>query len=119
MNFIRRNKIILTTSFTGVSYILYKKEYQLNKYNKTKCLSNENSKHENSKNENSEYDNKNKKNQFYSYEEVKKHNKMNDVWVTYKNGVYNISNFVNNHPGGKGKNYVSCWRCHRPILEFV
>ena len=39
----------------------------------------------------------------YTYKEIKSHNKEGDVWVTYKNGVYDVSNFLNNHPGGKDK----------------
>lgn len=37
----------------------------------------------------------------YSLEEVAKHNKKeNRIWVTYKNGVYDITDYVSNHPGG-------------------
>ena len=37
----------------------------------------------------------------YSYEEVSKHDTIEKrVWVTYKDGVYDITNFVNIHPGG-------------------
>lgn len=39
----------------------------------------------------------------FTYDEVNTHNKENDVWVTYKDGVYDISKFVDNHPGGKAK----------------
>jgi len=39
----------------------------------------------------------------YTYDEVSKHNKENDAWVTYKNSVYDISKFIENHPGGKDK----------------
>lgn len=27
----------------------------------------------------------------------------NGIWVTYKEGVYDITNFVKKHPGGQGK----------------
>ena len=33
----------------------------------------------------------------YTYKEIKSHNKEGDVWVTYKNGVYDVSNFINNY----------------------
>jgi len=39
------------------------------------------------------------KESIYTYEEIAKHNKPNDLWVIYKNDVFNISYF-NNHPGG-------------------
>ena len=45
----------------------------------------------------------NSKPQKYSIEEVKKHNNKNDIWVTYKGFVYNITNFIDRHPGGEEK----------------
>ena len=44
-------------------------------------------------------DNKNKKNK-YSLDEVAKHNTKNDIWVTYYDKVYDVTNFINHHPGG-------------------
>ena len=43
-----------------------------------------------------------------SKEEIKKHNKINDLWVIYKNFVYDLTDFVDNHPGGKN-NIKSSW----------
>ena len=40
-------------------------------------------------------------NKYYTEEEVNNHNTPNDAWVTYKNKVYNITNFIDAHPGGK------------------
>ena len=37
----------------------------------------------------------------YTTEEVQKHNIEGDAWVTYKNKVYDITNFIEHHPGGK------------------
>lgn len=38
----------------------------------------------------------------FSYDEIMKHNNIkNGVWVTYKNKVYDVSNFLEIHPGGK------------------
>jgi len=34
-------------------------------------------------------------------EEVKKHNKANDAWVVLNGGVYDITSFISNHPGGE------------------
>ena len=45
-------------------------------------------------------DNKIKK---YSLDEVRKHNKIGDVWVTHNNKVYDISQFTKYHPGGEDK----------------
>ncbi|KAF7405175.1 hypothetical protein HZH66_004081 [Vespula vulgaris] len=40
----------------------------------------------------------------YTLEEVGKHyNKENRIWVTYKEGVYDITDFVEQHPGGSSK----------------
>jgi len=48
-----------------------------------------------------------KKSKLYTYEEVAKHNKQNDAWVTYKDTVYDISKFIENHPGGTDKIMLS------------
>ena len=47
------------------------------------------------------------KSKLYTYEEVAKHNKQNDAWVTYKDTVYDISKFIENHPGGTDKIMLS------------
>lgn len=40
----------------------------------------------------------------YTMEEVAKHdNRQNGIWVTYKQGVYDITEFVDRHPGGSSK----------------
>nr|XP_012141398.1 PREDICTED: probable sulfite oxidase, mitochondrial [Megachile rotundata] len=40
----------------------------------------------------------------YSLEEVGKHdNKKDGVWVTFKQGVYDVTNFIEKHPGGPSK----------------
>nr|XP_031843225.1 probable sulfite oxidase, mitochondrial [Nomia melanderi] len=40
----------------------------------------------------------------YTLEEVGKHdNKKNRVWVTFKQGVYDITDFIDKHPGGPSK----------------
>ena len=36
----------------------------------------------------------------YSLEEIAKHNKKDDLWVIYKNKVYDVTYFYKNHPGG-------------------
>jgi sulfite oxidase len=56
----------------------------------------------------------------YTYEEVKKHNKEGDVWVIHKDNVYDVSKFIENHPGGKdkimlaaGKSVDQYWNVYR------
>uniref|UniRef100_A0A915MIX5 Cytochrome b5 heme-binding domain-containing protein n=1 Tax=Meloidogyne javanica TaxID=6303 RepID=A0A915MIX5_MELJA len=37
----------------------------------------------------------------FTFEEVKQHGKdANRIWVTYKQGVYDITDFIQSHPGG-------------------
>tara|TARA_Y100000816_G_C26004788_1_gene525097 strand:- start:84 stop:332 length:249 start_codon:yes stop_codon:yes gene_type:complete len=38
---------------------------------------------------------------FYSIEEISKHNTENECWVIIKNEVYNVTDFLDEHPGGK------------------
>ena len=51
----------------------------------------------------------------YTISEVAQHNKLDDLWTIYKNNVYNISDYVKNHPGGNiilnsaGKDIESVW----------
>jgi sulfite oxidase len=39
-------------------------------------------------------------NKIYTREEVANHHTIEDFWITYKDGVYDITNFVKGHPGG-------------------
>ena len=46
----------------------------------------------------------NKVEKIYRLNEIKEHNTMDKkVWVTYKDGVYDITKFIANHPGGSDK----------------
>ena len=36
----------------------------------------------------------------YTPDEVERHNSLDDFWVSYKDGVYDITNFIRGHPGG-------------------
>ena len=57
----------------------------------------------------------NEKSKMYTYEEVSKHNNIDvGIWTTYKNNVYDISSFVNNHPGGKDKIMLSAGKGLEP-----
>ncbi len=37
----------------------------------------------------------------FTLEEVAKHNTKKDVWIVYKNKVYDVTNFLEQHPGGE------------------
>lgn len=43
-----------------------------------------------------------------STSELAKHNKANDCWVVYKNQVYDITGYLNMHPGGSGTITTYC-----------
>lgn len=36
----------------------------------------------------------------YSLEEIKEHNTTESAWCIYKNGVYDITKYIDEHPGG-------------------
>ncbi|GAB4219411.1 MAG: hypothetical protein Fur009_5480 [Candidatus Microgenomates bacterium] len=37
----------------------------------------------------------------FSMNEVKKHNSLSDCWLIINSKVYDVTNFIDNHPGGK------------------
>ena len=37
----------------------------------------------------------------YTYQEISKHNKDDDCWIIINNEVYNVTKFLDEHPGGK------------------
>jgi cytochrome b involved in lipid metabolism len=39
---------------------------------------------------------------YFSIEEVSKHNKEEDLWVIINNKIYDLTKFAKVHPGGKG-----------------
>ena len=36
----------------------------------------------------------------YTLKEVSQHNTLNDCWIIYNKNVYNITEYLNKHPGG-------------------
>jgi uncharacterized protein with NAD-binding domain and iron-sulfur cluster len=54
--------------------------------------------------------------EYFTINDVSKHNKPDDAWVIYKNNVYDITNFISNHPGGQiilnalGKDLEKVWK---------
>ena len=38
--------------------------------------------------------------QYYTWEQVKEHNKRDDLWLIINNHVYNVTEFQKKHPGG-------------------
>lgn len=57
-------------------------------------------KKESTKKESNKEKKDNKKDKVYTIEEVKIHNKKTDAWLVINNKVYNVTPWINNHPGG-------------------
>ena len=56
-----------------------------------------------------------KREKTYSYKEIALHNnESTKIWTTYKNNVYDITDFVNMHPGGKDKIMLSAGQSLEP-----
>jgi uncharacterized protein with NAD-binding domain and iron-sulfur cluster len=55
------------------------------------------------------------KTEYFTVDDVSKHNKPDDAWIIYKNNVYDITNFIDKHPGGQviinalGKDVEKVW----------
>ena len=70
------------------------------------------------------YKNKDPRVKTFSYTEVQKHNKEHDAWIIHKNNVYDVTDFIENHPGGKdkimlaaGKSVDPFWNTYRQHLS--
>lgn len=52
----------------------------------------------------------------FTLDEVKQHSTEDSLWTTYKNNVYDITNFIDQHPGGRiilsagGKDLAQVWK---------
>lgn len=60
----------------------------------------------------------------YTWEEVAEHNTEKSLWVTVRGKVYDISSWVNNHPGGKeilllaaGRDITYAFDSYHPFTE--
>jgi hypothetical protein len=57
---------------------------------------------------------------FYTVEQVEQHNKTNDVWLIVRDSVYDVTKFVDRHPGGdlillqKGRDVTSMFESLHP-----
>jgi cytochrome b involved in lipid metabolism len=64
------------------------------------------------------------KSENFSLDEVSKHNKPTDAWVTFRNDIYDITDFINNHPGGSiilkalGKDLEDVWIENNVLLHM-
>lgn len=111
------------TSISYIVYSIYKKD-NIREVNNENVINKENLKLNlegkivNGKNELLETNIQNLEEKKFTYEEISKHNKKNDVWVTYKNSVYNISNFIDSHPGGKDKIMLSAGKGLEPFWNL-
>jgi cytochrome b involved in lipid metabolism len=63
---------------------------------------------------------------YYSIQEVAKHNKENDCWVIANNNVYDVTFFLNFHPGGKlailknaGKEQTESYNFHGQLAKTM
>ena len=55
----------------------------------------------------------------FTKDEVAQHTTRKDrIWVTFRDGVYDITDFVVMHPGG-AKHNARCWRRCGPVLEYI
>ncbi len=64
------------------------------------------------------------KSENFSTDEISKHNTKNDAWVTFRNNVYDITEFINEHPGGTvilkalGKDLEDVWSDHNVLWHI-
>lgn len=42
-----------------------------------------------------------------SYEELAKHDKVDDAWLAIRGKVYNVTKYMDFHPGGKFSHFIS------------
>ena len=115
MNNFKYRLLFIATNSSG--YLIYKlhKEY---KYNYDKIYKNNTLKNNPfSILKNFEDYNKkiNKNINEYTYEEIETHNnKIDRIWVTYKKDVFDITDFVENHPGGQSKIMLAAGKSIEP-----
>lgn len=81
--------IVVAVSVLGISYYVFKSKRNIYTLNATQSI---------------QCGQLRKDMKVYTLEEVGKHdNKENRIWVTFGQGVYDITEFVDKHPGGSSK----------------
>lgn len=56
---------------------------------------------------------------FYTIDDVQSHNTVDKgIWVIYKNGVYDITQFINEHPGGKERIILAAGHSIEPFWKM-
>jgi|TARA_B110000495_G_C22873120_1_gene509173 cytochrome b involved in lipid metabolism len=63
---------------------------------------------------------------FYTEEEVEKHDTSDNCWCIANNNVYNVTDFLNRHPGGRfvllskgGQNVTKHYSWHPPHAKKI
>ena len=54
----------------------------------------------------------------YTLQEVNQHNSINSCWVTYKGSVYDITDFIAEHPGGEDKIILAAGNDLEPFWQL-
>jgi sulfite oxidase len=55
----------------------------------------------------------------YTYSEISKYNNKKDgIWVTYKDSIYDVTNFIDSHPGGKDKILLAAGKSVEPYWNI-
>lgn len=57
--------------------------------------------------------------QFYTPEEVMKHNREDDCWTVYQGKIYDVTDYLDYHPGGKHRLMLGAGNnCEPFVLKY-